>query len=106
MWGIPCEMDRIIEICNKQNIFLLEDCSHAHGASFQGRKTGSFGDAAAWSLQGQKIISGGEGGILLTKHKDIFSRALLQGHYNKRCKQEISQDDPLFQFALTGLGLN
>ena len=105
MWGIPCEMDRIIEICNKQNIFLLEDCSHAHGASFQGRKTGSFGDAAAWSLQGQKIISGGEGGILLTKHKDIFSRALLQGHYNKRCKQEISQDDPLFQFALTGLGL-
>ena len=64
MWGIPCEMDTIHNICSRYGLALLEDCSHAHGASFGGQKVGTFGTAAAWSLQGQKIISGGEGGIL------------------------------------------
>jgi len=105
MWGIPCDMDKISEICKQNNLVLFEDCSHAHGASFHEKKIGSFGDASAWSLQGQKIITGGEGGIMLTKHKDIFDRALLQGHYNKRCKNEISNDSPLYKYSLTGLGL-
>lgn len=104
MWGIPCNMDSINMICQQNNIHLLEDCSHAHGAKYKGKTVGSFGTGAAWSLQGQKIISGGEGGILLTNSKDIFSRALLQGHYNKRCKQEISKNDPLYKFATTGIG--
>ncbi len=54
MWGIPCEMDVIQEICLQNNLALLEDCSHAHGASYGGKKVGTFGTAAAWSLQGQK----------------------------------------------------
>lgn len=105
MWGIPCEMDDIVAICQQKGLLLLEDCSHAHGASYKGRKVGTFGDAAAWSLQGQKIISGGEGGIMLTNNPEVFNRALLQGHYNKRCKQQIPSDHPLYRFALTGLGL-
>jgi len=104
MWGIPCEMDRIKEICARHSIALLEDCSHAHGASFKGQKVGSFGSAAAWSIQGQKVISGGEGGVLLTNSDDIFYRALLQGHYNKRCKNEIPKEHPLAKFSLTGFG--
>jgi len=51
------------------------------------------------------VISGGEGGILLTKHPDIFYRALLQGHYNKRCRQELPEAHPLRDFASTGFGL-
>jgi perosamine synthetase len=105
MWGIPCGMDEIVAICRENNLLLLEDCSHAHGASFEGKKVGSFGDAAAWSLQGQKIVSGGEGGIMLTNNPEIFYRALLQGHYNKRCKKEIPSNHSLYPFALTGFGL-
>ena len=104
MWGIPCEMDTIQDICSRHNLALLEDCSHAHGASLGGQKVGSFGTAAAWSLQGQKIISGGEGGILLTDSDEVFYRALLLGHYNKRCKQEIPASYPLSEFSLTGFG--
>jgi perosamine synthetase len=105
MWGIPCDMEEIVKICSDNGLILLEDCSHAHGAKYNDKKVGSFGDAAAWSLQGQKIITGGEGGILLTKHKELYERALLQGHYNKRCKQEIDKNSDLYKYSVTGFGL-
>lgn len=105
MWGMPCDMKDIIAVCNDHKLKLLEDCSHAHGAEYGGRKVGTFGVAAAWSLQGQKIVTGGEGGIMLTDDSDIFCRALLQGHYNKRCLSQIPEEFELKRFALTGAGL-
>lgn len=105
MWGMPCNMDEIVNICKDNKIYLLEDCSHAHGASYKNQKVGTFGDAAAWSLQGQKIVTGGEGGIMLTNNEEIYYRATLQGHYNKRCKQVIPKEHYLSKFSLTGLGL-
>jgi len=105
MWGMPCQMDEIVKICKAKKIVLLEDCSHAHGAEFKGKRVGSFGDMSAWSLQGQKIVTGGEGGVLTTNNKKYFERALLLGHYNKRCRQEINKKSSLYQFAITGMGL-
>lgn len=105
MWGLPCEMDEIVKICRQYNLILLEDCSHSHGALYKGKLTGTFGKAAVWSLQGQKIISGGEGGIMLTDDLDIYSKAQLLGHYNKRCSSEIPNDHPLYKFSITGYGL-
>ena len=106
MWGLPCNIPKITSILkNMPHILLLEDCSHAIGASIQGQMAGTFGDGAAWSLQGQKIVSGGEGGIVLTKHADFHYRQLIWGHYNKRCKSEIPQGHFLRDFALTGTGL-
>ena len=105
MWGVPCDMDAILPVCKKHNLRLLEDCSHAHGAKVSGKLVGQFGQAAAWSLQGQKTITGGEGGIMLTDDSEVYYRALLQGHYNKRCQQEIPENHPLMAFSTTGLGL-
>ncbi len=105
MWGIPCEMAAIAAIARRRGLVLLEDCSHAHGASYRGVKCGAFGDMAAWSLQGEKIISGGEGGILVADKPEHYHRALLLGHYNKRPKSEIPASSPLHPFFLTGLGL-
>lgn len=105
MWGIPCQMGEIVKICNENNLLLLEDCSHAHGALYEGKTVGSFGDLAAWSLQGQKSVSGGEGGILATNNKEFYYKALLLGHYNKRCKQEIPKDHNFYKYATTGMGL-
>jgi dTDP-4-amino-4,6-dideoxygalactose transaminase len=59
-WGIPCEMDAILEICKEHKLKLLEDCSRAHGAKYKGKKVGTFGLASAFSLQANKILSGGE----------------------------------------------
>jgi len=105
MWGIPCQMDKIVEICKKHKLLLLEDCSHAHGARYKNQVVGSFGDIAAWSLQGPKNVSGGEGGILATNSEEFYYRALLFGHYNKRCKQEIPRTHPLYRYSTTGMGL-
>jgi dTDP-4-amino-4,6-dideoxygalactose transaminase len=105
MWGIPCQMDKIVEICKKYKLLLLEDCSHAHGARYKNQVAGSFGDIAAWSLQGPKNVSGGEGGILATNNEEFYYRALLFGHYNKRCKQEIPREHPLYRYSTTGMGL-
>ncbi|KAI4271838.1 MAG: hypothetical protein LQ337_005722 [Flavoplaca oasis] len=106
MWGIPSHMDAIRSILKQwPDILLFEDCSHAHGAKYKGQHVGTFGDGAAWSLQGQKIVTGGEGGITLTKHAEFHYRMLIFGHYNKRCKQEIPPDHYLHQYALTGAGL-
>src|ERR1700722_626714 len=108
MWGIPCDMEAIIATLSQstnRHIYLLEDCSHAHGAMIGGQQVGTFGNAAAWSLQGQKIVTGGEGGIVLTKHADWHYAQLIHGHYNKRCKTEIPATHPLREFFLTGAGL-
>ncbi len=105
MWGLPCDMEQIMDICNKHNLKLIEDCSHAHGAKYNDKLVGSFGDVACWSLQGAKIISGGEGGVLVTDNEEIYYNSLLIGHYNKRCKQEIPKDYKFSKFSLTGFGL-
>jgi dTDP-4-amino-4,6-dideoxygalactose transaminase len=105
MWGLPCEMDDILEISRRYNLLLLEDGSHAHGATYNNKLVGTFGNASAFSIQGQKTLTGGEGGFILTDDDEIYYRALLVGHYNKRCKQEIPKDHPLQKFAVTGIGL-
>jgi len=104
-WGMPCQMDKITAICKKNKLLLLEDCSHAHGARYKGRTVGSFGDMAACSLQGSKNVSGGEGGIFVTDNKEFYYKALLLGHYNKRCKQEIPKNHHWYKYAITGMGL-
>lgn len=105
MWGYPCDMKAIAHIAKSHNLWLFEDCSHAHLAKIDGKYVGTFGDAAAWSLQGQKNITGGEGGILVTDNTDLYVRSNLHGHYNKRCKDEIPETHPLREFAVTGMGL-
>ena len=72
--GWPCEMDLNSEICNKYNLFLIEDCAQAHGAKYNGKSVGSFGDVNAWSFCQDKIMTtAGEGGMVTTNNKDYWS---------------------------------
>ena len=72
--GWPCEMNQIQEICNKYNLFLIEDCAQAHGAKYNGKSVGSFGDINAWSFCQDKIMTtAGEGGMVTTNNKDYWS---------------------------------
>ena len=105
MWGYPCKMEKLRAIADKYHLFLLEDCSHAHGGSYKGKKLGEWGDVAAFSLQGNKIITGGEGGIVITNDKEVYDRAILLGHYNKRCKKEIDKDSAIYKYSVTGKGM-
>lgn len=105
MWGIPCDMAALQRVAHAHGLLLFEDISHACGAKYDGVRVGSFGDASALSLQAQKTLTGGEGGVVLTSDDEIFYRALAFGHYNKRCKVEIPKDHELAPFAVTGIGL-
>jgi perosamine synthetase len=73
---IAFEVERIADYCRAAGIFLIEDCAHAHGASWYGRPAGTFGDAGVYSLYATKTISTGEGGVLVTRRPalDEFAR--------------------------------
>lgn len=71
LYGNPCDMDAIMSIAKKHNLFVLEDAAECHGATYDGRKVGSFGDAAAFSFFGNKIITTGEGGMVITNNKEL-----------------------------------
>lgn len=105
MWGLPADVKELREIADEHHVVLIEDTSHAFGSAVEGRPVGSFGHVAAQSLQGQKPLTGGEGGVLLTDSDELFYRALSIAHYNVRCKQEIPKENALSEFAVTGLGL-
>ncbi|WP_406279178.1 aminotransferase class I/II-fold pyridoxal phosphate-dependent enzyme [Nocardia sp. NBC_00881] len=104
MWGVPCRMDEIVELCRERGLMLLEDCSHAHFASWRGQRVGTFGDMAAFSCN-QKAITTGEGGVLVTNSRTHRDHALLFGHYNKRCLIEIDSAAAYYGFAVTGMGV-
>ena len=74
--GWPCEMDTIIDIAHRHNLKVIEDCAQAHGAKYNNQYVGTFGNVATFSFCQDKIIStGGEGGMLLTNDKSIWSFA-------------------------------
>ena len=73
--GMPCDLASITKFTKKNKIFLIEDCSQAHGAKYKGKSVGSFGDISTWSFCQDKIIStGGEGGMISTNNKNIWER--------------------------------
>jgi dTDP-4-amino-4,6-dideoxygalactose transaminase len=69
--GHPADMDALQSIAERNKIFLIEDCAHAHGASWCGRKAGSFGQFGSFSFQQSKNMTAGEGGILLTNDEHL-----------------------------------
>ena len=83
LWGNVCDMDALIALSKETGVPVIEDCSHAHGASYKGKPCGSIGNAGAWSLQGSKAVSAGEGGMLATNDITIFERACLLGQVNR-----------------------
>ena len=101
MLGNPCDMDRIMEIAREHRLFALEDGCQALGAGYKGKRVGSFGDMAAFSLNVNKTITAGDGGLAVTDNKRLYERAFGfhdQGHIPSLLGVEFG--------ARTILGLN
>ena len=77
------DSERIAELCRSEDIALIEDCAHAHGAEWNGRRAGTFGDVAVWSFAATKTISTGEGGMLVSHHEDALEHARAFRNYGK-----------------------
>ena len=76
MRGAPAAMDKLVAIAKKHELVLIEDVCQAAGATYRGRRLGTFGDAGAFSLQFNKIITTGEGGVMITDRDDLLDLAL------------------------------
>lgn len=75
--GVPCQMDELLGLASAHGIRVVEDVAQADGGSFKGRRLGSIGDAGCFSFQFNKILTCGEGGMVLTSHRDAYQRALM-----------------------------
>jgi len=83
--GFACDMERITALCKKHNLFLIEDCAHSPGADFHvsdeqaasripGQPLGTFGDISAFSFFGNKNIATGEGGMVVTRNSNLYTK--------------------------------
>ena len=87
LYGQPCDMDPILEIAQKHNLLVLEDCAQAHGATYKGQIIGSFGHAAAFSFYpGKNLGALGDAGAVVTNDDDLAEKVRALGNYGSDYK--------------------
>ena len=88
VYGQACDMETIMSIAKKHNLKVIEDCAEAHGAMFNGKKVGSFGDIGCFSFFGNKVITTGEGGMCVTKNQELDNQMrILRDHGMSKSKK-------------------
>ena len=101
LWGLPCQVAEIEQVCKEFDLRIIEDASHAHGAIYHGRPCGTLGDISVFSLQGDKLAPAGEGGVFLTDNSDYLERATGLGDITRI----IELCSPAQRFAATSMGI-
>jgi 8-amino-3,8-dideoxy-alpha-D-manno-octulosonate transaminase len=76
MRGVPCDMDRIMKIAKKHDLKVIEDTAQAIGGTYKGKYLGTFGDCGCFSFQYHKIITAGEGGMIITDDRKLYDRCM------------------------------
>ncbi len=98
--GLGADMDRILKIAEKHELHVVEDACQAHGAEYRGRKVGSFGELAAFSLNSSKNLTGGEGGLLVMDDDEYHMRAKMLRMFG----DEIDDETKLRKYNASILG--
>ncbi len=97
MRGHIAEMEAIVEICERFDITMIEDCAHTMGARWNGKRSGNFGKAACFSTQTYKHINSGEGGLITTDDADLAARAIIHsGSYMLYGRHGAAPDEDAF----------
>lgn len=93
--GMPCDMDPIMQLAAEHNLFVIEDCAQAHGATYKGRSVGSIGHVGAWSFCQDKIMTtGGEGGMVTTNDRKLWSLMWSYKDHGKSWEAVYERDHP------------
>jgi len=88
IYGQACDMATIMKIAKKYNLKVIEDCAEAHGAMYDGKKVGSFGDIGCFSFYGNKVITTGEGGMCVTNNAELDEKMrVLRDHGMSKTKR-------------------
>lgn len=87
LYGQPCDMDPILEVAKKHNLYIVEDCAQAHGALYKGKKIGSFGIASGFSFYpGKNLGALGDAGAVVSDNKEIIDKVKALGNYGSDYK--------------------
>tara|TARA_A100001015_G_scaffold254403_1_gene295167 strand:- start:152 stop:1327 length:1176 start_codon:yes stop_codon:yes gene_type:complete len=93
--GLPCEMDEILKLAKKFNLYVIEDCAQAHGAFYKNKSVGSIGHIGAWSFCQDKIITtGGEGGMITTNDKKLWQKMWAYKDHGKNYHSVFKKKHP------------
>lgn len=96
--GVPCKMDEIVAEAKKHNLIVIEDVAQSMGAEYQGKPMGTWGDLGVFSMQLNKIITTGEGGVVVTDNDALYERACRyhdQGMYRKNPNPALEAENML-----------
>lgn len=106
--GWPCDMDPIMALADKHDLFVIEDCAQAHGAVYKGRAVGSIGHVGAWSFCQDKIMStGGEGGMVTTDDVDLWKAMWSYKDHGKSWEAVYKRQHPAgFRWLHESFGTN
>ena len=106
--GWPCEMDEIMALAEEHNLFVIEDCAQAHGATYKGKSVGSIGHVSAWSFCQDKIMTtGGEGGIVTTNDESLWKTMWAYKDHGKSYDAVYNtQHPPGFRWLHESFGTN
>lgn len=103
--GLVCDMDPILKLAKKYNLYVIEDAAEAHGAEYKGKKSGSLGDIATFSFFANKNLTTGEGGMVVTNHSEFASKSR---YFKNLCfplegPREYSHADIGFNYRISNL---
>jgi perosamine synthetase len=109
LYGHPCDMEPIMDIAEKYNLYVVEDAAEVHGAEYKGRKMGSIGDMGCFSFYANKIITTGEGGMIITNSEEMADRARRLRDLAHSRQKRFMHTDIGFNYRMTniqaGMGL-
>jgi len=104
IYGHCCDMDTILELAEKYNLFVIEDCAEAHGAEYKGKKAGSIGDIGCFSFYANKILTTGEGGMCVTNNLELAEKMKsFRNHCLKTGKERFLHENVGFNYRLTNI---
>lgn len=103
LYGLPYDMDPIVKICRERNLLLIEDCAEAFGTYYKGRHVGTFGDIATFSFFGNKTITTGEGGMVVSNNADTIDRAFHLKNQGVSSTREYWHDGLAYNYRMTNI---
>ena len=98
--GLPADMDEILALAKKHHLIVVEDACQAHGATYKGRMAGTIGDMGCFSLNVTKNLSGGEGGLLNTDHREYAERAKMIRTFGEKVGEEKEKIRPYYSHTI------
>jgi perosamine synthetase len=103
IYGHPADADPLLDLAAQHGLFVIEDAAEAHGAEYRGRKCGGLGDVSTFSFYANKLITTGEGGMVLTRRDDLAARARSLRNLCFQPQQRFLHDELGYNYRLTNM---